>query len=207
MLNIIWLILLVGSVAVAVLTGHSKEVVVSVTESAVSAFKLALGLTGIMALWLGIMRIAEDSGLIAGFTRMIAPLLRFLFPGIPDGHPALGSMAMNMVANMFGLNNAATPLGIRAMEDLDTLNPRKGTATDDMCMFLAINTSSIQLIPAGAIALLAGGGALDPTVIVFPALIATFVSTVVGITAARLLSRLRRFRDDSGKEAKDEGVA
>jgi len=207
MLNIIWLILLVGSVAVGVLTGHSKDVVVSVTDSAVSAFKLALGLTGIMALWLGIMRIAEDSGLIAGFTRMIAPLLRFLFPGIPDGHPALGSMAMNMVANMFGLNNAATPLGIRAMEDLDTLNPRKGTATDDMCMFLAINTSSIQLIPAGAIALLAGGGALDPTVIVFPALIATFVSTVVGITAARLLSRLRRFRDDSGKEAKDEGVA
>jgi len=207
MLNTIWLILLVGSVAVAVLTGQSKEVVVSVTESAVSAFKLALGLTGIMALWLGIMRIAEDSGLIAGFTRMIAPLLRFLFPGIPDGHPALGSMAMNMVANMFGLNNAATPLGIKAMEDLDTLNPRKGTATDDMCMFLAINTSSIQLIPAGAIALLAGGGSLDPTVIVFPALIATFVSTVAGITAARLLSRLRRFRDDSGKEAKDEGVA
>lgn len=207
MLNIIWLILLVGSVAIALLTGQVKEVVVSVTDSAVSAFKLALGLTGIMALWLGIMRIAEDSGLIAGFTRLIAPLMRFLFPGIPDGHPALGSMAMNMVANMFGLNNAATPLGIRAMEDLETLNQRKGTATDDMCMFLAINTSSIQLIPAGAIALLAGGGSTDPTAIVFPALIATFVSTVAGITAARLLSRLRRFRGDSGKEAKDEGVA
>jgi spore maturation protein A len=207
MLNIIWLVLLVGSVAIAVMTGQVREVVVSVSESAVSAFKLALGLTGIMALWLGIMRIAEDSGLIAGFTRLIAPLMRFLFPGIPDGHPALGSMAMNMVANMFGLNNAATPLGIRAMEDLETLNQRKGTATDDMCMFLAINTSSIQLIPAGAIALLAGGGSLDPTVIVFPALIATFVSTVAGITAARLLSRLRRFRDESGKEVKDEGVA
>jgi spore maturation protein A len=207
MLNVIWLALLVGSVAIAVLTGQVKEVVVSVTESAVSAFKLALGLTGIMALWLGVMRIAEDSGLIAGFTRMIAPLMRFLFPGIPDGHPALGSMAMNMVANMFGLNNAATPMGIRAMEDLDTINPRKGTATDEMCMFLAINTSSIQLIPAGSIALLAGGGSADPTVIVFPALVATFVSTVAGVTAARLLSRLRRFRDDSEKEAKDEGTA
>ncbi|MBI4962345.1 MAG: nucleoside recognition protein [Desulfomonile tiedjei] len=207
MLNIIWLALLVGSVAIAVATGQVREVVVSVTESAVSAFKLALGLTGIMALWLGIMKIAEDSGLVAAFTRMIAPLMRFLFPRIPDGHPALGSMAMNMVANMFGLNNAATPMGIKAMEDLDTLNSRKGTATDEMCMFLAINTSSIQLIPAGAIALLAGGGSADPTVIVFPALIATCVSTVAGVTAARLLSRMRRFRDNSEKGGKDERLA
>ena len=207
MLNVIWIVLLVGSVAVALLTGQLKEVVVSATDSAVSAFRLALGLTGIMALWLGIMKIAEDSGLVAGFTRMIAPLMRFLFPKIPDGHPALGSMAMNMVANMFGLNNAATPMGIRAMEELETLNPRKATATDEMCMFLAVNTSSIQLIPAGAIALLAGGGSLDPTVIVFPALIATCVSTVAGVTAARLMSRMRRFRTDPEEGPKNERVA
>jgi spore maturation protein A len=194
MLNGIWLALLVGSVAVAVVTGHVQELVGAVTDSASSAFRLAIGLTGIMALWLGLMKIAEDSGLIGAFTRLIAPVLRFLFPGVPKDHPAMGSMAMNIVANMFGLNNAATPLGIRAMEDLETLNPHPGTATDAMCMFLAVNTSSVQLIPAGAIALLAAGGSSNPTAIVFPALLATIVSTVAGVTAARLLSRMKRFR-------------
>lgn len=197
MLNVIWLVLLVGSVVVAVFTGHLKEVVAAVTESAETAFKLALGLTGIMALWLGIMKIAEESGLVGLFTRAITPAMRYLFPDIPRGHPAIGSMAMNMVANMLGMNNAATPLGIRAMRDLDALNAQKGRATDAMCMFLAINTSSLQLVPAGAIALLAAGGASDPTVIVFPALMATIVSTVTGILAAKLLSRMRRFRNDS----------
>ncbi|HMK37481.1 MAG TPA: nucleoside recognition domain-containing protein [Desulfomonilaceae bacterium] len=197
MLNVIWLALLVGSVVVAVFTGHTKDVVIAATDSAGSAFKLALGFTGIMALWLGIMKIAEHSGLIELFTRAIAPVMRFLFPNIPDRHPALGSMAMNMVANMFGLNNAATPLGIRAMEDLETLNTRKGTATDAMCMFLAVNTSSLQLVPAGAIALLAAGGSADPTIIVFPALLATTASTVCGVVAARRLSRMARFREDT----------
>ncbi len=107
----------------------------------------------------------------------------------------MSSMAMNIAANMFGLNNAATPLGIRAMEDLDTLNRRKGTATDAMCMFLAINTSSVQIVPAGAIALLAAGGSSDPTAIVFPALVATSVSTTVGIIAAYLFSKSGRFRE------------
>jgi spore maturation protein A len=204
MLNIVWLVLLVGSVVVGLWTGTTKEVVASVTESANSGFKLALGFTGVMALWLGIMKIAEESGLVARLTRVITPVMRWLFPGIPDGHPALGSMAMNLVANMFGLNNAATPLGIKAMKDLDDLNPRRGTATDEMCMFLAVNTSSVQLVPAGAIALLAAGGSSDPTVIVLPALIATCVSTGVGIAAARLLSRLRRFQVDEG-EGDDHG--
>jgi spore maturation protein A len=207
MLNIVWLVLLVGSVAVAVLTGNLKEVVVSVTESAGSAFKLALGFTGIMALWLGMMKIAEESGLIARLTHLIAPLMRFLFPKIPDGHPALASMAMNMVANMFGLNNAATPMGIRAMKDLNELNPRKGTASDEMCMFLAINTSSVQLIPAGAMALLAAGGSSDPTVIVLPVLIATCASTLVGVTSARVLSRMRRFGRKSEEELRDDRSA
>lgn len=201
MLNIIWLVLLVGSAAVAVFTGQVKEVVLAATESAGSAFKLALGFTGIMALWLGLMRIAEQSGLIGSFTRLISPLMRRLFPRLPDGHPALGSMTMNIVANMFGLSNAATPLGIRAMQDLDTLNRQKGTATNEMCMFLAINTSSVQLIPASAIALLAAGGSSDPTVVVFPAIVATCASTVAGILAARLLSRLRRFRQEPAEKA------
>jgi len=194
MLNVIWLVLLVGSAAVAVAMGNTKELVTAVADSAGSAFKLALGFTGIMALWLGIMKIAEESGLVERFTAVIQPLMRLLFPGVPEGHPALGSMAMNMVANMFGLNNAATPLGIRAMKDLETLNKEQGTATDAMCMFLAINTSSLQIIPAGAIAVLAAGGASDPMVIVFPALLATTVSTISGVVAARLLSKMRRFR-------------
>lgn len=206
MLNVIWLVLLVGSAAVAVATGHTRELIAAVTDSAGSAFKLALGFTGIMALWLGIMKIAEDGGLVERFTAVIQPLMRLLFPGVPPGHPALGSMAMNMVANMFGLNNAATPLGIRAMEDLDSLNREKGTATDDMCMFLAINTSSLQLIPAGAIAVLAAGGSADPTVIVFPALLATTVSTVTGVLAARWLSRMRRFRRGSEEGIDNEGT-
>ncbi|MCA1959690.1 MAG: nucleoside recognition protein [Desulfomonile sp.] len=204
MLNIVWLVLLVGSVVMALWTGTTKELVTSVTESANAAFKLALGFTGVMALWLGIMKIAEESGLVGLLTRGIAPIMRSIFPGVPDGHPALGSMAMNLVANMFGLNNAATPLGIRAMKDLDQLNSRKGTATDEMCMFLAINTSSVQLVPAGAIALLAAGGSSDPTVIVLPALIATGVSTMVGIATARILSRFRRFRvEDKGCDDHD----
>jgi len=206
MLNIIWLGLLVGSVAIALVTGHVKDVVVSVTDSAEAAFKLALGFAGIMALWLGIMRIAQDSGLVERLTSLIRPVMRLLFNEIPHGHPAIGSMTMNMVANMFGLNNAATPLGIKAMKDLDTLNRDRGTATDAMCMFLAINTSSIQIIPAGAIALLAAGGSSDPTAIVFPALAATTVSTVVGIVAARALSRMKRFQKDAEGGPKNDGT-
>lgn len=196
MLNVIWLVLLVGSVVVAVFTGNVPDLVKSVPQSAEFAFKLALGFTGIMALWLGIMKIAEQSGLIGRFTMVIAPVMRRLFPDVPPGHPAMASMGMNMVANMFGMNNAATPLGIRAMTDLETLNEKKGTATDAMCMFLAINTSSLQIVPAGAIALLAAGGSSDPTAIVFPALIATCVSTVAGIAAAKLLSKMKCFKED-----------
>lgn len=207
MLNVIWLVLLVGSVAVAVLTGHVQDVVKSVPKSAESAFRLALGFTGVMALWLGIMRIAEQSGLVERFTAVIAPVMRRLFPGVPPEHPAMGSMAMNMVANMFGMNNAATPLGIRAMTDLETLNETKGTTTDAMCMFLAVNTSSLQIVPAGAIALLAAGGSSDPTAIVFPALMATCVSTVAGVVAAGLLSRMRRFRIDSQRGGADDGTS
>jgi len=113
---------------------------------------------------------------------------------------------MNIVANMFGLNNAATPLGLKAMADLDSSNRAKGTASDEMCMFLALNTSSLQLIPAGAIALLAGGGSSDPTVIVFPALLATCVSTAVGVMAAKILARVRRFRTAESEGPEDDNI-
>jgi spore maturation protein A len=203
MLNAIWLILLVVSAVVALLTGNMKQLVTAVTDSAGNAVKLAIGLTGVMALWLGMMKIAEQSGLILLLTRMIAPSLRVLFPKIPAEHPSLGSMAMNMSANVFGLSNAATPLGIKAMEDLDGLNKVKGTASDEMCMFLAINTSSIQLVPAGAISLLAAGGSTDPTSILAPALIATTVSTICGVLAAQFFSRLKRFAVESDESSEE----
>jgi spore maturation protein A len=207
MLNIVWLALLVGSVVVGAWNGCLREVALSVTSGAVDAFKLALGFAGIMALWLGIMKIAEESGLVGVVTRLIAPIMRRLFPRIPEGHPALGSITMNIVANMFGLNNAATPLGIRAMKDLEKLNSRAGEASDEMCMFLAVNTSSVQIIPAGAIALLASGGARDPAVIVLPAILATAVSTAVAIISARALSRMKRFRRNEPKGSDDEGTS
>lgn len=193
-MNFVWLMFLGGAVCCAIYTGHVREVVISVTESAESAFKLALGLTGIMALWLGIMRIAQESGLVERTTHLVLPLLRILFPRIPPGHPAFGSMAMNIVANVLGLNNAATPFGLKAMEDLDSLNVRKGTATDEMCMFLAINTSSVQLIPAAVIGLLAAGGSSDPTLIVLPTIVATTFSTLVAVMSAKLFGRLSYFQ-------------
>lgn len=193
MLNTIWLFILVASTVTAIVTGNVKTLVGAVTESATTAFNLALGLAGIMALWLGIMRIALDSGLVEKVTRLITPMMRRLFPEVPKDHPAHAGMAMNIVANMFGLNNAATPLGIKAMEQLDELNAHKSTATDAMCMFLAINTSSVQLIPMGAIAILASGGSSDPTVIVFPAIMATFISTVAGVLSAKFLAKRTKY--------------
>jgi len=194
-LNIIWLLLLVVSTVTALATGNLKPLVNSVPESAMNAFRLALGLTGIMALWLGIMKIAEKSGLTDKLSAMIAPLMVRIFPGVPKDHPAIASMASNLIANMFGLSNAATPFGIKAMKDLETLNLNKGSATHAMCMFLALNTSSLQLVPFGAIALLAAGGSTDPTIIIFPAIIATSFSTLSAFCVARIMSRMKRYQD------------
>ena len=186
--------LIVGSVVVGLFSNNLNAVASSVATGASDAFKISLGLTGIMCLWLGMMKIAEKSGLVEKISSFISPLLQFVFPQIPKGHPALGSISLNFVANMLGLSNAATPLGIKAMEDLQSLNERKTTASDSMCMFLALNTSSLQLIPAGAIALLAAGGSGNPTSITLPALLATAASTLAGFFAARLLSRLSCFK-------------
>jgi spore maturation protein A len=153
-----------------------------------------------MALWLGIMKIAEESGLMSLVARMIAPVMRRLFPEVPSDHPAMGSMLMNIAANMLGLNNAATPLGLRAMEDLQKLNRAPGTATNAMCMFLTINTAGVQLIPASMISILASTGSKDPTAIIGTTLAATAVSLVAGIAMCRLLERLRLFRVESVAE-------
>jgi spore maturation protein SpmA len=195
MLNYIWLGLIILAVVIGGSTDHLKEVADKSFEMAEFAvMKTALPLIGIMALWLGMMRLAERAGLVALFARALRPLLRWLFPDVPAGHPAMGSMVLNIAAGILGLGNAATPLGLRAMKDLESLNSHPGTATNAMCMFLAINTSSIQLIPATAIAILAANNSSNPTAIVGTSIIATTCAAISGITAARLLRHVPMFR-------------
>ncbi|HEX8313160.1 MAG TPA: nucleoside recognition domain-containing protein [Chthoniobacteraceae bacterium] len=194
MLNYIWLGLILAAVAIAGITGRVKEMTDGAIDSSKTAVTLALGLIGIMALWLGVMRLAEKSGLVQVIAGAIRPLMKWLFPDVPAQHPAMGSMVMNIAANMLGLANAATPLGLRAMKDLERLNPHPGTATNAMCTFLAINTSSVQLIPATAVAVLASAGSANPTAIIGTAFLATLCSTAAGITSVRLLEKLPVFR-------------
>ncbi len=198
MLNYLWLALVTLAVLIGAATGRLAEVTSGAFNMAETAvMKIALPLIGVMALWLGLMRLAERSGLVQVLARALRPVMKWLFPDVPADHPAQGSMLMNMAANMLGLSNAATPLGLRAMRDLETLNKTPGTATDAMVMFLAINTSSIQLIPATAIAILAAQGSKDPTAIVGTALIATTFSTIAGISAVKWLQGWRAFRADA----------
>ena len=194
MLNWIWLALVVLAVAIGGWNNRLGEVTNGAFDGAKTAVTIALGLIGIMALWLGVMRLAERAGLVQRIARALRPIMRRLFPDVPPEHPAMGSMLMNMAANMLGLGNAATPLGLRAMRDLEALNPRPGVASNAMCTFLAINTASVQLIPATAIALLAAAGSARPTAIVGTALLATLCAATVAITSAKLLEKLPFFR-------------
>ncbi|MBC7950268.1 MAG: spore maturation protein [Rhodospirillaceae bacterium] len=158
-------------------------------KAAEGAVPLALGLVGVMALFLGLMKVAEAGGMVRATARLLAPVLKRLFPEIPDGHPALGAMVMNMAANILGLGNAATPFGIRAMEHLDRLNPHKGTASNAQVLFLAINTAGVTILPTSVIALRASLGSANPAAVVAPTLFATLVATMVAVVAARLLQR------------------
>ena len=195
MLNWIWLAMLVVAVLVGGFTGKLPEMTKGAFETAETAvMKIALPLVGIMAIWLGIMRLAERSGLVQVIARALRPIMRRLFPDVPPDHPAMGAMVMNMAANMLGLGNAATPLGLRAMSLLDQLNPRPGVATNAMCTFLAINTASIQLIPTTAIGLLAIAGSKNPTAIVPTAFLATCIAATSGVFMAKFLERLPFFR-------------
>ena len=194
MLNYIWLALVVLAVAIGGWNDRLSEVTAGAFDGAKTAVTIALGLIGVMALWLGVMRLAERAGLVQRIAAGLRPIMRRLFPDVPPEHPAMGSMLMNMAANMLGLGNAATPLGLRAMHDLETLNPRPGVASNAMCTFLAINTASVQLIPATAIALLAAAGSVRPTAIVGTALLATLCAATVAISAAKILEKLPFFR-------------
>ena len=195
MLNYIWLGLILLAVVIGARNDSLKAVADKSFEMAEFAvMKTALPLVGIMALWLGVMRLAERAGLVTLLARGLRPLMRRLFPDVPPEHPAMGSMLMNIAANMLGLGNAATPLGLRAMKDLESLNPRPGTATNAMCTFLAINTSSVQLIPVTAIAILAANKSSNPSAIVGTSIMATTCAAVSAVATAKFLERLPSFR-------------
>jgi spore maturation protein SpmA len=195
MLNLIWLALILSGVLVAVFTGKLDAVGQgSLTAAKSAVMDLALPLVGVMALWLGLMRLAEKSGLIQRLGRLIRPIMLRLFPDVPSEHPAIGAMMMNISANMLGVSNAATPLGLKAMTELNRLNSKPGVATNAMCTFLAINTASIQLIPATAINLLAINGSKNPSAIVGSTLLSTGFATLCAIITVKLLERLGPFR-------------
>lgn len=194
MLNAMWFGMMLVSVITGLVMGRLDAVVSAVTDSAKLGFEIALGLAGIMALWLGIMEIASQSGLINVFSKIVRPIMKRLFPEIPEDHPAMGAMVMNISANMLGLANAATPFGLQAMKELQRLNTHVNTASNAMCTFLAINTSSIQLIPATSIAFLAANGNLHPSNVIISTLIATMASTIVAVISVKYFATLKFFK-------------
>ncbi|HEX2123333.1 MAG TPA: nucleoside recognition domain-containing protein [Thermoanaerobaculia bacterium] len=189
MLNYIWFGLMLIALIVAAFNGTAEAVSKAAVDSAKTAVEIAIGLVGVMTLWLGMMRIAEAAGLVSLLGRALRPILRWLFPDVPAEHPASGAIVLSIAANMLGLNNAATPLGIKAMEELQTLNPQKDTATNAMVTFMAVNTSGVQLIPTTMIGILAAAGSKNPTAIISTAFIATMIGTIAAVIAAKLLQR------------------
>jgi spore maturation protein A len=205
MMNYIWFGMMVIAVVVGVFTGRIEAVTQAAIDMAKVSVEIAIGLIGIMALWLGVMKIAEESGLISLIARGLRPIMVRLFPDVPADHPAMGSIVLNMSANMLGLGNAATPLGLKAMEELQELNPDKGTATNAMVMFLAINTSSVQFIlPATVVALMGGVSSQ----IFIPTILATTCSTIAAIAAVKFLEKRKRFALEAAKadETADESA-
>jgi spore maturation protein A len=227
MLNHIWFVMIVGAILIAAgsdiyqavsdsgplavqeeernLNETTKlgQVTSAALEGASTAVEIAIGLIGIMALWLGVMKVAEEAGLTKIIAKLVRPITRWLFPKIPEDHPAVSAMIMNIAANMLGLSNAATPLGLKAMEELDKLNPNKGEATDDMCTFLVINTSAITLIPATAIAIRASLGSANPQMIIIPSILAATCATIVGLTVVKTIQAVQR-RRNTGTDSKSD---
>lgn len=194
MLNYLWLGMFVIAAIAAACNGRMAEVSNAFLESSKSAvMNVALPLGGMFVLMLGVMRLVEQSGLIAVLARWFRPLLRRLFPGVPADHPAMGAMMMNMAANLVGAGNAATPFGLRAMTQLDKLNPHRGTATNAMCTFLVLNTSALTLISTTGLMLFKQHGAANPSVIIMPAILATLTGLMVGLVSVKLLERWPHF--------------
>ena len=192
-MNQVFLFIVGIAFVTAAFSGTMAEVSGAALDSARDAAELAIGLIGYMALFLGLMKVAEVGGLLRLLARAIRPVMVRLFPDVPPDHPAMGAMIMNIAANMLGLGNAATPLGIKAIQELDTLNRTKGVATNAMALFLAINTSGLSMLPSGVVSVRAAEGSQDPWGIVAPTLAATLCSTIVAVFAAKLYARLPFF--------------
>lgn len=204
MINFIWCGMIVIGIIVGTLTGNIEAVSTAAIEWAETAVELSLGLIGVMALWLGLMKIAEEAGIVRGMGLLMKPIMVRLFPEVPADHPAMGSIVANMAANFFGLGNAATPLGIKAMQELQDLNENKDEASNAMVMFLAINTSSITLISSSIIAYRSAAGAANPADVIGPTIIATAVSTTVAIIACKVLEKLPKYKREKLTTTKEE---
>lgn len=212
MLNGIWIAMIVGAIICGALTGRLDEVAKAVTDSAKASVTLAIGLVGVMAFFLGLMRILHEGGLLTVMARAMRPVMTRLFPDVPEDHPAMSMMILNMVSNVLGLGNAATPFGLKAMMELDKLNPHKGTASNSMALFLAINTSGLAVLPTGMIAIRASLGSEAPGAIFMTTILATMFSTMVALITAKTLCRLPSYQlppipmDASGVVADDAGA-
>jgi spore maturation protein A len=191
-MNVVWLLLIGVAVITAVFKGTMPAVSNATFSAAGTAVQLAIGLVGGMTLFLGLMRVAEDSGLVQLLARALRPIFRYVFPGVPKDHPALGAIALNFGANILGLGDAATPFGIKAMEDLQSLNEDKETASDAMCMFVTLHSSSLQLIPVMVISLRAAAGSRNPSEIIVGTIFATLASMVVAVATSKLFARWQR---------------
>lgn len=199
-LNYIWIAFFVIAFAVALVklvcfgdTAVFPQIVASTFSTAKTAFEISLGLTGVLSLWMGLMKIGERGGLVGALAKMLTPIFNKIFPDIPKGHPVFGTMFMNISANMLGLDNAATPMGLKAMQELQELNPKKDIATNPMIMFLVLNTSGLTLIPMSVLLYRTQLGAAQPTDVFIPILLATTISTVAGLIATSIYQRINLF--------------
>lgn len=195
MVNLIWLLLLGSGLVVAAANGNMPAISQAAFQAAQDAVRIAFELVGLMALWLGLLHIAEDASLVHLLARLARPLTRLLFPSIPRDHPAIGSIIMNLSASFLGLGNAATPFGLKAMQQMQTLNSKPDTASDAMCTFLALNTSCITIIPATVIGLRVAAASANPTEIIVPTILATTTGTVAAIVADQFFRAYYRHRE------------
>lgn len=189
MINYIWFFMVLLGIAVGIFSGNGEMISKAIIDSASSTTDLMLGLMGVMCFWCGTMKVAEKSGLTDKLAKLLKPLLRMLFKEAAKDDKALGAIVMNLTANMFGLSNAATPFGIKAMEEMDKSNHKKGIATNDMALFLVVNAACIQLVPSTVISIRAAEGSINPGVIIIPATIATGIAALVGIICCKILQR------------------
>lgn len=194
MMNYIWTVMVLAAFLAGAVTGTISDVQQSIFDFAATGAEIAIGLIGTLCFFCGLMKVAEDAKLTDALGKALRPILTRLFPDVPAEHPAMAAMVMNMAANIIGLGNAATPFGLAAMKELQKLNQTKDIATDAMCMFLAINTSSVTLLPTTVIALRSAAGSANPTEVVGPVILATIISTVTAIICAKTFSKMKGYK-------------